>query len=167
MPKKAKPIPKGFRTVTPHLVVKDTAAALKFYQKAFGAKKRGVLKGPGGQGIAHAEFEIGNSILMIGDEMPMMQYWVSPQQLSGTTICLSLYVEDCDKLFKKAVKAGCTVVMPLEDQFWGDRYGRVRDPFGYEWAIASHKLDLTPKEIGKAAAAFFAQFGGGDAAPQA
>ncbi|TAH35068.1 MAG: VOC family protein [Planctomycetota bacterium] len=156
MPKKVRAIPKGFRTVTPYLVIRNCAEAVKFYQKAFDAKKREVMKGPDGKGVMHAEIEIGNSVLMMCDEMPIMQGWVSPQQLNGTTVCLSLYVEDADQLYKKAVKAGCTVTMPLADQFWGDRCGRVRDPYGHEWFIATHIADFTPKQISKAAAAFLA-----------
>ena len=153
---RAKPIPEGFHTVTPHLVVRDAAKAIEFYKRAFGAEEIMRMPGPGGQGIMHAEIKIGDSCLMIVDEMPQMERWVSPQKLSGTTVALALYVEDADKLFQRAVDAGAKVSMPMMDAFWGDRYGKVTDPFGHEWEICTHKEDLTPEEIGKRATKFFA-----------
>ena len=152
------PIPEGFGTLTPHLVVKGAAEAIEFYKKAFGAEEVGRMPGPGGM-LMHAEIRIGDSMLMLVDEMPMMERWVSPPSLKGTSVALALYVEDADALFQQAVEAGATVSMPMMDAFWGDRYGKVTDPFGHEWEISTHKEDLTPEEIDQRAAAFMANFG--------
>ena len=159
MPKQAKPIPDGFHAVTPHLVVREAAKAIEFYKKAFGAEEIARMPGPDGKFVMHAELRIGDSIVMLGDEFPQMQRWVSPQQLKGTSIALHLYVKDVDQAFKRAVAAGATVSMPVMDAFWGDRYGRVTDPFGHEWSLATHKQDLTPEQIAKGAEAFFANVG--------
>ncbi len=154
-----KPVPEGFHTITPHLVVRNAEQAIAFYKKAFGAEEIARMTDPGGGGIMHAELKIGDSMLMLVDEMPQMQGWVSPQKLGGTTVAMALYVEDADALFNRAVEAGATVVMPMMDAFWGDRYGKVADPFGHMWEICTHKEDLSPEEIGKRAQAFFAQMG--------
>lgn len=156
MAKKAKPIPDGYGTVTPHLVVREAAKALEFYQKAFGAQERCRMPGPGGK-LMHAEFQIGNSIIMMVDEMP--EFNKSPQALGGSPVTIHLYVEDVDVLFDRAVKAGATATMPVSDTFWGDRYGRLSDPFGHQWSIATHKQDLTPEEIQKGAEEYFAKAG--------
>lgn len=150
-----KPIPEGFRTITPHMVVRDAAKAIEFYKKAFGAEAHICLPGPDGKSVMHAELKIGDSLLMICDEFPGMERWVSPQSLNGTTMAIALYVEDVDKSFKRAVDAGAKVSMPVMDTFWGDRYGKISDPFGHEWEIATHKKDLTPEEIEKGAEEFF------------
>ncbi len=155
-----KPIPDGFHTVTPHLVIKDAAAAIDFYKKAFGAEEIARMPGPGGQGVMHAEIKIGDSMIMMCDEFPGMDNPKSPKSLNGTTITLMLYVKDVDSAFQRAVGAGATVSMPVTDMFWGDRYGKVSDPFGHEWAIATHKEDLTLEEIGKRAAEFFSHGAG-------
>src|SRR6266478_8134361 len=161
--KKAKPaastskpgVPAGFSTVTPHLVVRDAAQAIEFYKKAFGAKETVRMDGPGGK-IMHAEIKIGDSHLFLADEMPE---WgsKSPLMLGGTPTTICLYVEDCDALYNQALGAGATVSMPLADQFWGDRYGKLKDPFGHEWAIATHVKDVPREEMMKAAQAAFAK----------
>jgi uncharacterized glyoxalase superfamily protein PhnB len=108
----------------------------------------------------HAEIQIGNSRVMMCDEMPHFEYCVSPASLKGTTVGLMIYVEDVDKAYQRAVDAGATAKMPVTDMFWGDRYGKLTDPFGHEWAIATHKEDVSPEECGKRAEAFFANMGG-------
>ncbi len=155
----AKPIPEGFRTVTPHMVVRGAGDAIEFYKKAFGAEEVMRMPGPDGNSVMHAEIKIGDSMLMLCDEFPQMERWVAPPSLKGTTVAICLYVEDVDKLFQRAVDAGATVAMPLMDTFWGDRYGKVSDPVGHEWEIATHKQDLTPEEIAKGAEEFFSQAG--------
>lgn len=155
----AQPIPEGFHTLTPHLVVADTGRAIEFYQEAFGAEERYRVPGPKGKGVMHAEISIGDSILMLCDEMPMMEYWQSPASMKGTTVCLHLYVEDVDLAFQRAVTAGAKVSMPVMDTFWGDRYGKVTDPFGHEWSLATHVADLTPEEIAAGGEKFFSSMG--------
>ncbi len=155
------PIPEGYHTITPHLVIRNAGEAIEFYKEAFGAEEICRMPGPDGKTIMHAEIKIGNSMLMMADEMPQPGGHKSPQTLNGTTVNLCLYVEDCDKVFYRAVEAGASPIMPPADMFWGDRYGKVADPFGHEWAIATHKQDLTPEEIGKGAEAFFSQMGDG------
>ena len=146
----AKPIPAGFHTLTPHLAVRGAAEAIEFYKKAFGAEEVGRMPGPDGK-LMHADIKIGDSHLMLVDEMPFSTTYRSPQSLSGTTVTIHLYCEDADKMFDRAVNAGATVTMPLMDAFWGDRYGRLTDPFGHEWSIATHQKDLAPAEMQKAA----------------
>ena len=149
-------IPEGFHTVTPHLVVRGAARTIEFYKKAFGGQEISRSPGPGGL-LMHAEVRIGDSAVMLCDEFPQMERWVAPDSLKGTTTALHLYVEDADAVFARAIAAGAKVSMPLMDAFWGDRYGRLTDPFGHEWSIATHKHDYTPEEIRKNAEAFFAQ----------
>ena len=146
-----KPIPDGYYTVTPYLVVKDATRAIDFYQAAYGAKELVCMPGPNGK-VMHAELKIGNSPIMLADESPEMCS-VSPQSLGGTPVGIVLYVEDVDGRFNQAVAAGATVVRPVEDQFYGDRSGTVLDPFGHKWTINTHKEDLTGEEIGKRFAA--------------
>lgn len=153
--KKVNPIPKGYHSVTPGLAVRDAAQALEFYKKAFGAKEKMRMPGPDGK-IMHAEIMIGNSHIMVGEEMPEMNH-LSPQALNGTPVNLYVYVKNVDKAFDQAVRAGATVVMPVMDAFWGDRHGALKDPFGHSWGLATHKRDLSPKEIKKAAEEWFAQ----------
>jgi uncharacterized glyoxalase superfamily protein PhnB len=141
-----KPVPEGMHTVTAHLVVNDGQRALEFYNRAFGAEERSRVLGPDGKGLMHAELKIGDSLVFLADEFPGSKLR-SPQNLGGTTVALNIYVADCDALFDRAVKAGAQVVMPLADQFWGDRYGQLADPFGHVWAIATHKEDPTPEEM--------------------
>ena len=141
----AKPIPENYHALTPSLAVDNAAQAIEFYKRAFGAKERGRMPGPGNT-IAHAELEIGDSVLMLADPMPQSSL-TPPKKLGGTGVGIFLYVEDVDMVVQDAIDAGATVTMPVEDQFWGDRYGVVADPFGHQWQIATHKEDLTPEQI--------------------
>src|SRR5438045_3682316 len=152
----AKPIPDGYHTATPNITVKGADKAIEFYKKAFGAEEMVRFPGPGGHGIMHAEIKIGNSIIMLHDEFPGMGA-SSPLTLGGITGTVFLYVEDVDAVHAQAVAAGATVRVPVMDMFWGDRTGRVVDPFGHEWAIATHKEDVSPEEIGRRAKEFFAR----------
>ena len=154
------PIPEGFHTITPHLVIRGAAQAINFYKKAFGAEEIMRMPGPDGKTVMHAEIRVGDSPIMLCDEFPNMERWVAPPSLKGTTVAIALYVPDADKVFQQAVDAGATVTMPMMDAFWGDRYGKVTDPFGHEWEISTHKQDLTPEQIGKGAEEFFANMGG-------
>lgn len=149
-----KAIPEGYRTVTTYLIVKDAAKAIDFYTRAFGAVELFRMPGPDGKGVMHAEIKVGDSIVMLSDECPHMGT-KSPLTLGGTATALHLYVEDVDASFKKATKAGAQTKQPPTDMFWGDRYGKVLDPFGHEWGLATHTEDLTPEEIGARAAKFF------------
>jgi len=150
-----KPIPEGMHAVTPSLTIKAAAKAIEFYKEAFGATERGRFDMPGGGAIMHAEILIGDSVLMLGEEMPEMGA-KGPRTLGGTPVRLHIYTTDVDALFGRAVKAGATVMMPVTDQFWGDRYGVLVDPFGHEWSIATHTKDLTVDEMKKAAEQLFA-----------
>jgi PhnB protein len=153
----AQPIPEGYHTVAPYLAVESAADAIEFYKKAFGAKERVRMEAPGG-GIAHAEVEIGDSVVMLSDPFPQAST-TPPKQLGGTTASVMLYVEDVDAVVKQAVDAGATVLMEVGDQFWGDRFGSVQDPFGHSWAIATHVEDLTPDEIAVRAKTAMAELG--------
>ena len=153
MATKAKPVPDGFRTVTPYLTVNGAADAIAFYQKAFGAEVKCLVRGPDGK-VAHCELQIGDSMIMMGDEFPM-GHCKSPKTLGGATGGLNLYVEDVDALFNRAVAAGAKVQMPVQDMFWGDRYGKLSDPFGHEWSVATHIEDVSSAEIERRAAAAF------------
>ena len=150
MSEQVKAIPDGFHSVTPGLVVRDGTKALEFYKAAFGAEVIGQLPTPDGK-LMHAEFRIGNSIVMLGEECPDWGV-VGPETLGGSPVSLNIYVEDCDAVFNRAVEAGAAVKMPVADMFWGDRYGKVTDPFGHSWGILTHIKDLTEDEV-KAAAA--------------
>ena len=141
------PIPKGYHTITPFMTVRDAARAIEFYKQAFGAKERGVMKGPEGK-VMHAELVIGDSIIMLADEFPDFGS-LSPQSIGGSGTGLHIYIEDVDSAFDRAVKAGATVEMPVADMFWGDRYGKLRDPFGHKWSIGTHKADLSMEEMKK------------------
>lgn len=163
MPKKAKAkskkkvaaVPRGFHALTPYLVVRDAPKAIEFYKQAFGAKVRGVHCTPDGK-VMNADLQIGDSILLLNDEFPGMKC-TSPQALGGTTSTIHIYAKDVDSLFARAVAAGASVVMPVSDQFWGDRYGQLLDPFGHSWSLATHKEDLSAKEIEKRGQAVFAE----------
>ena len=146
-----KPIPEGYHTVTPILIVNDAASALEFYKQAFGAKELFRMERPDGK-IAHSEIRIGNSPIMLADECPEMTTR-SPQSLGGSPVSLYLYVEDVDALAEQAVAAGAKLVRPVEDKFYGDRSGSFEDPFGHQWHIATHKEDVPSEEIYKRAAA--------------
>src|SRR5262245_6252594 len=150
-----KRVPDGMHTVTPHLAVRGAAAAIDFYKRAFGARELGRHACPDSQAIMHAEIQIGDSKVMLNDEFPEMGC-AGPQSLGGSAVTLHLQVEDVDALFDQAVKAGATVLMPVQDMFWGDRYGQLTDPFGHRWSIASHVRDVSPEELMKAAAEAFA-----------
>lgn len=149
-----KPIPDGFHTLTPHLVVQDAVRAIEFYKKAFGAKEQERHMSPDGKAVMHARMQIGNSLFMLANEFPPM--CLSPKARGGTSVSLHIYTENADVAFDRAVKAGCTVKMPITDQFWGDRYGQVQDPFGHEWSIATHKQDFTDEQLMERAKAAFA-----------
>jgi PhnB protein len=151
----AKPIPGGFHTVTAHLIVSDAAKAIEFYKKALGAQEKDRFATPDGKGVMHAELKIGDSVVMLGNEHPPQ--CMSPKSRGGTTVSLNIYSENADSAFDRAVKAGCTVKMPMSDMFWGDRYGQVEDPFGHQWSFATHKQDLSKEQIAENAKAFFAQ----------
>ena len=142
-----KPIPEGYHTLTPYLAVNDAAQAIDFYKKAFGAKERMRMEAPGGK-IGHAELEIGDSLVMLSDPFPQSTV-KPPTEIGGTSASIFMYVEDVDAVVQQAVDAGATVTMEVADQFWGDRFGSVSDPFGHTWSIASHVEDLTPEEIGE------------------
>ncbi|HSA93293.1 MAG TPA: VOC family protein [Terriglobales bacterium] len=150
---KVKAIPDGYHSITPYLVVRGAAKAIDYYQRAFGAKERFRMPGPGGS-VAHAEIDIGDSVVMLSDENPE-QGAVSPEALKGSPASVFLYVEDVDKTFAQAVKAGAKAVMPPEDMFWGDRFGKLIDPFGHNWALATHKEDVSPEEMEKRMAQMF------------
>lgn len=144
------PIPPGMHSVTPHLVCAGAAAAIDFYVKAFGAVEMARLPGPDGK-LMHAMVQIGDSPVMLVDEFPD---WGSlgPAARGGSSVTMHVYVKDADAAFAQAVAAGCKVVMPLNDTFWGDRYGVLADPFGHTWSIATHIRDMTPEEIQQAMA---------------
>ena len=155
MSDKAKSIPKGFHSVTPYLCVHDAARAIEFYKEAFGATEIMRMEAPGGK-IGHAEIQIGNTIVMLADEMPEMSFR-SPRSLGGPTSHFMIYVEDVDARVEQAVAAGAKLVRPVKDQFYGDRSGGVEDPFGHLWYIATHVEELTPEEINQRLAAEKAQ----------
>ena len=148
MKKQVQPIPPGFHTLTPHLVVKDASNAIEFYKKAFGAEEIRRAPAPDGKSLMHAELQIGDSRLMLVDEFPEMDCR-GPKSIGGTPVTIHMFVEDVDAAFSNAVAAGAEVKMPLDDMFWGDRYGVLTDPFGHSWSLATHKEDLTPEEIAK------------------
>lgn len=142
-----KTTPEGYHSMTPYLTVRGAARAIEFYKRAFGAKER--MRMPGAEGkIGHAELQIGDSIIMLSDESPEMGSR-SPETLGGSASSIFLYVENVDAIVARAVEAGAKVAMPVQDMFWGDRFGRVTDPFGHGWGIATHTEDLTPEEIAK------------------
>lgn len=148
------PIPDGFHSVTPHLVIDGAAQAIEFYEKAFGAEVIMTMPAPDGK-LMHAELAIAGSRVMLADDHPAMGPPRSPTALGGSSVTLHLYVEDVDAALARAEKAGATVTMPAADMFWGDRYGKVTDPFGHDWGIATHVRDLSPEEIAEAAQAAF------------
>jgi PhnB protein len=140
-----KPIPEGYHSVTPYLVMKRAADALEFYKKAFGATELFRMAGPDGK-IGHAEFRIGDSQIMMADEHPEMGHR-GPESLGGTSVMLMIYVPNVNEAFPKAIAAGATQVQPLKDQFYGDRSGTVKDPFGHVWTLATHIEDVSPDEM--------------------
>lgn len=150
MSDKVKAIPEGFHTLTPHITVRDAAGAIEFYKKALNAQLLNLSKTPNGK-VMHASLKIGDSILMLNDEFPEWGGTLAPRG-EALGFAIHAYVEDVDKLFAQAVAAGAVVKMPLMDQFWGDRYGHVLDPYGFKWALATHVRDVTPAEMERAQA---------------
>ena len=146
-----KPIPEGYHTATPYLIVRNAARAIEFYKKAFGATELMRMAEPSGR-IGHAEIKIGDSPIMLADEVPEMGFR-SPESFGGSPVSILLYVEEVDAVFNQAVAAGAKVQRPVADQFYGDRTGGVTDPFGHIWYIATHKEDVSPEEMRKRAAA--------------
>jgi PhnB protein len=145
MPGTVKPIPDGYHSVTPYLAVNDAAKAIDFYKRAFDAVEVSRMQGPQGK-IGHAELRIGDSMIMLSDEMPHAETR-SPQSLGGTTTNIFLYVQDVDASFNKAVSAGAKATAPPADMFWGDRFGKLMDPFGHSWSMATHKENVAPDEM--------------------
>ncbi len=150
MSDKVNPVPEGFNTVSPHLIIKGAGEAIEFYKKAFGAEELCRMPGPDGKSVMHAEVKIGDSTIMICEEFPQMEA-ISPTTLKGSPVSIHLYVEDADKLQARAVEAGATERLPVQDTFWGDRYGKVTDPFGHHWSIATHVEDVSPEECARRA----------------
>ncbi len=146
-----KPIPDGYHSVTPYLIIRGAADAIEFYQKAFGAKELFRFPTPDGK-IGHAEIKIGDSPIMLADEYPSMGY-NSPQALGGSPVSLMIYVEDVDTVFNQAVAAGATVKEAVSDKFYGDRIGSLTDPFGHVWHVSTHKEDVSVEEMQKRAQA--------------
>ena len=145
-----KPIPEGYHSITPYLIVDGGAKALDFYKKAFGAIELFRMEHQGK--IGHAEMKIGDSPFMLSDEHPEMGF-KGPKALGGSPVGIMIYVDDCDRIFKQAIEAGGTETKPLQDQFYGDRSGTLIDPFGHVWTVATHKEDVSPEEIEKRLAA--------------
>jgi PhnB protein len=151
MTNKVKPVPEGYHTATPYMIAKNAAAAIEFYKKAFGATVLEMICDENGA-VRHAEFKIGDSPFMITDENPEYPAWLSPQSRGGTPVHIYLYVEDADAVFKRAIEAGATQLLPVQDQFYGDRSGGVTDPFGHVWYVATRIEEVSPEEIQKRAA---------------
>lgn len=154
MKNEAKPVPERFHSVTPCLTLKDSREAIKFYEEAFDAKVLEVLPTPDGKHTMHAMIQIGDSVIMMGDEIPG-QRCRNAETLGASPVSLYVYVPNVDKALKKAIAAGATEKMPVDDMFWGDRCGSLKDPFGYSWMIATHKHDLTEEQIQQGAESFF------------
>ena len=150
----AKPIPDGQHSITPYLAISNAAKAIEFYKQAFGATEMFRLEGPDGT-VGHAELRIGDSSLMLGDPCDREGGLTASQKLAGAGVGLHLYVEDCDKVYAQALAAGGTQLHPVSDQFYGDRSGTLKDPFGNIWFVSTHKEDLTPDEIRARAAKMF------------
>ena len=150
------PIPQGYHSVTPYMVLRNASAAIEFYKRAFGAEEVVRMPGPDGK-VMHAEIKIGDSFIMLGDEMEGMGTAKSPQSLGATSVSLHVYVENVDKSIERAVAAGAKLQMPATDMFWGDRFGKVADPFGHEWSFATHIEDVSPEEMTRRGQEMFAQ----------
>ncbi|MBI3879079.1 MAG: VOC family protein [Verrucomicrobia bacterium] len=156
MKKSVDPIPKAFHSITPYLIVRGAAEAIAFYQRAFGATERFRMSAPDGKTVGHAEIMLGDSIVMLADEMPAHGF-SSPLSLKGTPVSLLFYVPDVDAAFARAVAAGAKVLQPVEDKFYGERSGCLTDPFGHQWTLMTHIEDVPPEELNRRAAAFFAE----------
>ena len=154
MSESVKSIPEDYHSINPYLVVRNAEKAIEFYKKAFSAEEHFRMHGPDGKTIMHAELKIGDSVFMLTEESPDMKS-LSPESIGGSPISLYVYVKDVDGVFNQAVSEGATVIHPVKDQFYGDRSGYLKDPFGHLWSIATHKKDLTPDELRKAGEAFF------------
>jgi len=146
-----KPIPDGYPSVMPYLCVHGASAAIDFYQQVFGAGERMRMAEPNGK-VGHAELTIGDSVIMLADEHREMGV-VSPKTVGGTPVTICVYVDDVDATFNQAVQSGATVLQPVENKFYGDRSGQIKDPFGHRWSISTHVEDVSPEEMGKRAAA--------------
>lgn len=158
MDTQVKAVPDGYHTATPYLTITDAAAALDFYKRAFDATEVMRMTTPDGK-VGHAEIRIGDSAIMLSDEFPEMDAR-SPQRIGGSPVMIHLYVDDADAFVKRAVEAGAQLQRPVEDQFYGDRAGKLADPFGHLWWIATHVEDVPPQEIEKRAAAMFGSAAG-------
>ena len=146
-------IPEGFPTLTANVTAHDAAKAIEFYKKAFGAEEVDRATAPDGKSVWHCDLRVGSAHLFVADEMPSMG-GKSAKTLGGSPVSLWMYVDDCDAVFKRATDAGATAVMPVDDMFWGDRVGAVLDPYGIQWSIATHKLDMSREEMQKAGEEF-------------
>ena len=155
MSAEVKPSPTGYHSLTPHLVVKDAISAIAFYEKAFGATNFGTMLCPQTNKVMHAQLQIGDSKLMLAEEFPDYGC-LGPLSIGGTPVTIHLYVEDVDATYAQAVEAGATPTMPVMDMFWGDRYGKLKDPFGHEWSVATHIANLTREEMAERMAESFA-----------
>jgi PhnB protein len=144
-----KPIPEGYNTLSIHLAVEDAAKAIDYYKQAFDAKERFRMDAPNGK-IGHAELEVGDSVVMLSDPFPQSTVR-PPSEVGGTSASVFMYVEDVDTVVKQAVDAGATVTMEVDDQFWGDRFGTITDPFGHVWSIATHVEDVSPEDMAERA----------------
>jgi PhnB protein len=153
-----KPVPEGYHTLTPYLAVDDASEAIEYYKEAFGAKERVRMDTPDGK-IGHAELEIGDALLMLSDPFPQAST-KPPKEIGGTSASVFMYVEDVDAVVKKAVDAGASVTMEVADQFWGDRFGTITDPFGHVWSIATHVEDVPPEEMAERAKTAMAAMSG-------
>ena len=151
------PIPEGYHTLTTYLTMENAAEAIDYYKDVFGAKERIRMEAPEGK-IGHAELEIGDSLLMLSDAFPGATSR-PPTELGGTTAGAFMYVEDVDAVVKRAVESGATITMEIADQFWGDRFGSITDPFGHSWSIATHVEDVPPEEMAERAKAAMAEMG--------
>jgi PhnB protein len=151
------PIPEGYHTLTTYLTIENAAEAIDYYKDVFGAKERIRMEAPDGK-IGHAELEIGDSLLMLSDAFPGATSR-PPTELGGTTAGAFMYVEDVDAVVKRAVESGATITMEIADQFWGDRFGTITDPFGHSWSIATHVEDVSADEIAERAKAAMAEMG--------
>jgi PhnB protein len=150
MPNTVRAIPEGYHSITPSLTCREASKAIEFYKKALGAKENHRMQGPDGK-IGHAEMQIGDSRFMLNDEFPSMAAAPNSNSKSAPSSYLFIYTEDVDTAFNKAVAAGCKVTMPLQNQFWGDRFGKLADPFGHHWGLAQHVEDVAPAEMDRRA----------------
>ncbi|MGI0001910.1 MAG: VOC family protein [Nitrososphaeraceae archaeon] len=154
MSESPKTIPDGYHSINTYLVVRNADKAIQFYKKAFGAEERFRMHGPDGRTIMHADLKIGDSVFMLTEESKEMKA-LSPESIGGSPVILYVYVKDVDSIFNQAISEGASELKPVRDQFYGDRSGYLRDPFGHLWSIATHKKDLSPDELRKAGEAFF------------